>query len=64
PDDRRPYYVAVSSAMAGLVGVVFAFLFGAMAHLHGVVWPVVLIVGLNVLAGMACLRLSEGAETS
>ena len=62
PDDKRPYYVAVSNAMAGVVGVVLAFLFGAMAHLHGVVWPVVLIVGLNVLAGFACLRLAEEVE--
>ncbi len=62
-EDKRPYYVAISNTSAGVVGILFAFVFSSLAHLQGAAWPLFAIVGLNVLAAWSCIRLTEPART-
>ncbi len=61
PDDQRPYFVAISNTISGSIGILLAFLFGTIAHFQGVIWPVVLITGLNIAATLSCFQLRETA---
>ncbi len=60
-EEKRPYYVAIANMGAGVVGILFAFAFSSLAHLQGAAWPLFAIVGLNVLAALSCVRLTEPA---
>ena len=59
PNEKRPYYVAISNMLAGVIGILFAVAFGSMAHIQGAAGPLVAIVALNVLAAFACIKLTE-----
>ena len=58
-DDERPACIAVTSVLTGIVGIVLAVAFSALAHLSGAVWPVWVIVGLNIAAALFAIRLSD-----
>jgi len=59
-DADRPYYIALSNVFIGVLGAVVSFGFGILAHLQHVVWPIFLIVGINVVACIYARRLSPG----
>jgi hypothetical protein len=61
PEDERPYFVAIGNTISGSIGILIAFVFGTIAHVHGVIWPLILITGFNVAAGISCFRLQETA---
>jgi MFS family permease len=54
----RPYYIALSNVFIGVFGTVVSFGFGVLAHLQHVVWPIWLIVGINLVACAYARRLS------
>jgi len=58
-DDERPACITVASVLTGLVGVLVAIAFSTLAHLSGAVWPVWVIVGLNIVAALFAMRLSD-----
>ena len=58
-DDERPACLAVAGFVTGAIGTVLAFVMAGLAHLQGVIWPIWLMVGLNVVAAFSALRLSE-----
>lgn len=62
PEDQRAYYVAAGNTLTGIVGVFFGFLLGTVAHLQGVVWPLLLIIGLNLLTSVYCWRLPQSVQ--
>lgn len=49
-ETERPYLVALGDVSAGLVGIVFAAILGAVAHLHDPITPIFALVVLNVIA--------------
>lgn len=51
-EKERPYLVALGDVSAGLVGIVFAAILGAVAHLHDPMTPIIALAALN-LAAMA-----------
>ena len=55
--EERPYYIALTNVFIGIVGTIVSFAFGALAHIQHVVWPIWLIVGLNVVAFVYARRL-------
>ena len=59
PDEERPYYVALSNVLIGAVGAVVSFGFGVLAHVQNIIWPIWIIVGLNVVAGLYTRQLAE-----
>ncbi len=59
----RPYYIALSNVFVGVLGTVVSFGFGVLAHLQHVVWPIWLIVGINLVACVYARRLSEHRPT-
>ena len=59
-DADRPCYIALSNVFIGVLGAVVSFGFGILAHLQHVVWPIFLIVGINVVACIYARRLSPG----
>ncbi len=58
-EDERAACITVASVLTGLVGVVVAIAFSALAHLSGTVWPVWVIVGLNIVAALFAIWLSD-----
>lgn len=57
PKADSAYYVAVSNAINGALGMVFAFLMGALAHIQHVIWPIALLVGMSIVAGIYVMTL-------
>ena len=57
PEAERPYFIAVANGVTGGLGVLVAFVFGSLAHLQHVVWPLFLIVALNLSACAYATRL-------
>ena len=49
-EKERPYLVALGDVIAGLVGIVFAAILGAVAHLHDPVTPIFVLAVLNLIA--------------
>ena len=58
-DDERPHFVAVSKVSAGIAGVLLAFVFGALAHIQHVVWPIGCIIALNAAAALYATKLDR-----
>ncbi|WP_282151405.1 MFS transporter [Ruegeria atlantica] len=56
-EKERPYLVALGDVSAGLVGIVFAAILGAVAHLHDPITPIVVLVVLNTIAMFYAFRL-------
>ncbi|WP_109311682.1 MFS transporter [Ruegeria sp. AU67] len=56
-EKERPYLVALGDVSAGLVGIVFAAILGAVAHLHDPITPIVVLVVLNTIAMLYAFRL-------
>lgn len=56
-EKERPYLVALGDVSAGLVGMVFAAILGAVAHLHDPVTPIIVLAALNLLAMLYAFRL-------
>ena len=59
PEAERPYYIAIANTVAGALGVIMATFFGAIAHFQNVVWPIIVIVALNLLACLYATRLGN-----
>lgn len=57
PQTDTAYFISVSDAITGLVAIVFAFALGAMAHLAHAIWPVVILLILNLGAAAYALSL-------
>ena len=56
-DEERPYLIAMTNVVIAAIAALVSFGFGVLAHIQGVVWPIWIIVGLNVLAGLYATRL-------
>ncbi|NVO55519.1 MFS transporter [Rhodobacteraceae bacterium B1Z28] len=54
---ERPYLVALGDVCAGLVGIVFAAILGAVAHLHDPITPIFVLAVLNLIAMLYAFRL-------
>ncbi len=66
-EQERSYLVALGDVTAGLVGIAFAVVLGAVAHLHDPVTPIIALAILNVVAMLYAFRLpatGTGAETA
>ena len=62
PKNQRAYYVAAGNTLTGIVGIFFGFLLGSIAHLQGVIWPLMILVGLNLSTSMYCGRLPQSEQ--
>lgn len=56
-EQERPYLVALGDVSAGLIGMVFAAILGAVAHLHDPITPIFALAALNLIAMLYALRL-------
>ena len=56
-ENERPYLVALGDVSAGLVGMVFAAILGAVAHLHDPITPIFALAVLNLIAMLYAFRL-------
>ncbi|WP_037316117.1 MFS transporter [Ruegeria halocynthiae] len=56
-EKERPYLVALGDVSAGLIGMVFAAILGAVAHLHDPVTPIFALAVLNLIAMLYAFRL-------
>lgn len=57
PAADRPRFLAAIATLSGTASIAVAAIFGTIAHLKGAVWPIGLIVALNVAAALWCRRL-------
>lgn len=63
PPVDAPYYVSVSNVITGIVAIGFAFVLGAVAHLVHTMWPIVILMALNISTAAYALALPiEGKE--
>ncbi len=56
-EQERPYLVALGDVIAGLVGIVFAAILGAVAHLQDPITPIFVLAALNLIAMFYAFRL-------
>jgi MFS family permease len=63
-EGNRPRFLAVGNMLTGVASVALAGIFGTIAHIHDAIWSIFLIVGLNVVAALWCLRLAEPAANA
>lgn len=56
-ESERPYLVALGDVTAGLVGIAFAAILGAVAHLHDPITPIFALAALNLIAMVYAFRL-------
>ena len=54
---ERPYLVALGDVTAGLVGIAFAAILGAVAHLHDPITPIFALAALNLIAMLYAIGL-------
>lgn len=59
PKDELAYFVAVSTTVSAILQLFVASIFGYIAQLQGVHWPVILLVVLNFMAAAYSLSLHE-----
>jgi hypothetical protein len=57
-DEQRPYCIAVSNVIAGLVGLVMALLVGSIAHAQGAIAGLMVMVVLNIVTALYVPRLT------
>lgn len=60
-ESERPYLVALGDVTAGLIGIAFAAVLGAVAHLHDPITPIIALAVLNVIAMLYAFRLPPTA---
>ncbi len=56
-DHERPFCIAVSSALIGLIAVAVGAVLGVLANLQGVAWPILTMLGLNIAAALFAMTL-------
>ncbi len=56
-EKERPYLVALGDVIAGLVGIGFAAILGAVAHLQDPITPIFILAALNLIAMLYAFRL-------
>ncbi|WP_171128297.1 MULTISPECIES: MFS transporter [unclassified Ruegeria] len=56
-EKERPYLVALGDVIAGLVGIAFAAILGAVAHLQDPITPIFVLAALNLIAMFYAFRL-------
>lgn len=61
PEAERLYFIVVADTLTGGLGVLVAFAFGVLAHFSHVVWPIIVILGLNISALIYTRRLQPFA---
>ncbi|MEM9105340.1 MAG: MFS transporter, partial [Pseudomonadota bacterium] len=57
PKQDLTYYVAITNTVSAVAALILATLFGMIAEIQGVIWPVVLVASLNFLAALQALAL-------
>jgi hypothetical protein len=57
PPEELGSFLAISNLIVGLVGLAVALALGALAQLQHVLWPLVVLMGVNVLSALAAARL-------
>ena len=62
------YHVSVSNAITGVVAIAFAFILGVLTHVGHAIWPILILLALNLLTAAYALSLPTehraAAETS
>jgi MFS family permease len=61
-DEERPYCVAVSSFVAGIVGVLLALLAGSISQQRGIIWALMIMAALNIVAALYARTLPDPAD--
>jgi len=56
-DAERPFCIAVSNAVVGLIAVAVGAVLGVLANLQGVAWPILSMIGLNIGAALVAMTL-------
>ncbi|MEM7124336.1 MAG: MFS transporter [Pseudomonadota bacterium] len=51
------YHVSVSNAITGVVAIVFAFILGVLAHVGHAIWPILILLSLNLVTAVYALSL-------
>ncbi|MEM9731103.1 MAG: MFS transporter [Myxococcota bacterium] len=59
PKEELTYYVAVSNTVSAILALIVASLFGYIAQLQGVEWPVLLVTVLNFISAAYAITLKE-----
>jgi uncharacterized membrane protein len=54
---ERPFCIAVSNAVVGLIAVAVGAVLGVLANLQGVAWPILSMIGLNIGAALVAMTL-------
>ena len=62
PKDLRPHCIAVANFITGIVAVGLSAGLGALAQIKGAVWPIYVVIALNLLAVFVIARLPGGPE--
>jgi len=58
-DEERPYCIALSNVIAGLVGLILALLVGSIAHARGAIAGLLMMAVLNVVTAFYVWRLTD-----
>ncbi len=61
-DTNRPYMVALADAVAGIGGIIFAAVLGLVAQIQSVLFPLIVLAGLNAISVYLALSLTEKPE--
>jgi hypothetical protein len=62
-DTERPFCIAVSNAVTGLIAVAIGAVLGVLANLQGVAWPILSMMGLNIGAALVAMTLHVPGTT-
>ncbi len=62
-DTERPFCIAVSNAVTGLIAVAVGAALGVLANLQGVAWPILSMIGLNIGAALVAMTLRVPGKT-
>ncbi|MEM9255752.1 MAG: MFS transporter [Pseudomonadota bacterium] len=64
PEEELAYFVTVSTTLAAVLQLVLSSIFGYLAQLQGVHWPIIILVVLNSIAAVYSLSLREPAKST
>ena len=58
------YLFSVSNAITGVVAIAFAFLLGVLAHVGHAIWPILILLSLNLATAVYALSLPNEHEVA
>ena len=58
------YHVSVSNAITGIVAIAFAFVLGVLAHVGHAIWPILVLLSLNLVTAAYALSLPSEHEVA